>query len=443
MEPEAIDDAQLLSAIERAWPIPPMTGQLINRDVSSLAVEPDTSSFSAPLAMPRIKSRRTWSSLTRIAAVLALLLTSVFGVIAFNNRSEDDSMFSIAAPSPFESACTLPIRSRAELVAIVNHVKDQQDRGTQPGATQTNDVSIFELTAVDAETRASLKQFYSAVFDCSMAGVVPFVLEAYNPAGYQNYIAYLLENSDQNVESVVSQLLMPNLPDSRYQWVQPDLSIYGTAEGDIVGTEQVNILGDSFGMAYKRDGNSWIVEGSAFVRGEWSSLVITGALRDDGCGAASIKSDEALTQQLKERAWVRETHPLVAIVSTSWRDVPEVDAAVETAVRDVVDAFRLCLLHQVEPYRFVQTTDAFFGSFANVLTPGSTISIDDLDALGLFMSMPSVVTSVVPHGEDRVLAMLAVNQEWLAVGKAAAIILIKQDGKWLIDQLAIVEGAST
>jgi hypothetical protein len=452
MEPEAMDDTELLSAIERAWPVPPMTGQLINRDVSSLAIEPQSGSFSAPLAMPRIKTRRTWSSLTRIAAVLALLLTSVVGVIAFNNRSENDPLFSIAAPSPYESACALPLRSRDELIEIVTDVKQKIDTGkmTVSPPIEPEQFSIFDVKTDGSGAQEAVDIMLNAVGNCQYAGVNPARIKAVGSGLYLPQVASLFGKPNLSVDAAVDRLMSPWTPGGTpvadpdlFEPIQTEMLI--GPNGEMIAALDVDAFGDRYGYAVQQSPDGWQWNGVATIGGEWSSLNITGSIAVTECPPSMILSDEVLSEYSHNQAWRNDRLPLIASLTADQLGLPKAEVATDEAVRATIDQFRQCLSDYVQPYRFALSTETFFGEFAAFIGAGPNTRVEDLGRASLFVLpiMPSVVTSVVKIDQDTALAVLAVDQRWQSTGKVPAIILVNVDGQWLINQLAIVEGPTS
>lgn len=452
MEPEAIDDAQLLSAIERAWPVPPMTGQLINRDISNLSIEPQTGSFSAPLApLPRFQPRRTWSSLTRIAAVLALLLTSVFGVIAFNNRSEDnDPGFSIAAPSPYDTGCPLPARSRGELLAIVTETKARIAAGEDPSMIPAPIASTYELIEPGTEATNEIESLWTGVFDCAESGTNPYTLRAYAPRAYTAYISSLLNRSNQSIDAVMDELMRPiaqyATPEPKFQWEQPAFDVYTTRDGRFFAAEAPDIFGNGFGTEFTHEGGDWQVSGYATLRGEWSSLSNPGSMRVTGCPATSTRSDELMSEYLEGRLWKQSSKPLVTTLPASTLTNPTVSGSDQDAIERVVENYRQCLGSGISPYRFAESTEQFFGYFASFIDAGPYHTVDSLglaDPNRLSTVIPSATTSIVSVDTTTATVLLTANPEWASIGKMPAIILVNVDGQWLINQLAIVQGPSS
>jgi hypothetical protein len=455
MEPDrnptdAADDTQLLAAIERAWPVPPMTGKLIGRDWSTVTKISESGSFSVPLPnlpVPRFQPRRSWQSLARIAAVLALLLTGVFGVIAFNNRNEDAPIHSIAAPSPYEAGCTLPLRSRDELLQIVTDVKTRIAAGEKTNETASLYVMSYELGTPAAEVVTSVETLYAGVIDCANTGINPYSLRAFSPQVIAPYITILLSQSNQNAEEVVDQLLSSSdqraTPGSAYQWELPDITISTALDGTIIAAEPLDVFGNGAGIAFQPDGDSWQITGEVSLRGEWSTLVFTSNSYASSCSSTSIQSEEVMKQYLFDLGWNENALPLVATLSPTRLENPAVSDADADAIRAVIDDYRDCLGAGIEPYRFAQGSEAFFGIFASFAhaIPSSPIDLLGLSSpVDLLPIIPSAITSIVSIDTNKALAVLATDSLFSQSANLPAIILVKIDGQWLINQLAIVQG---
>jgi hypothetical protein len=457
MEPERheaeLDDTDLLAALERAWPVPPMTGRLIARDWSGVAVAPDAASFSAPLLAPpapRFRPGYRRQSFARIAAILALLLTSVFGVIAFNRTGDQPKHFaSIPAPSPATTGCAMPLRTSAELTAIVTEIKAKLDAGTITGGFELPSISVFQLTLTNGNDQSAVTKLVNDIDQCVANGVSASVIEAMAPEAFEPFIAMQFSDPSASIASIVASEMNTAAPNGRAQSSKAYDSVDLFTADD--GTQYVALPADLYGnhRAYpvRRDGSTWQVLGPVTIIGEWTSLNnVSPGPRATGCSSTSMRDDATMQQYLQNQGWLTTAVPLFAVLNPERMYGESVSAADETAIRQVIRDYRNCLASGIEPYRFAQASEEFFGIFASYSHAGPDSPVDTLGLeapTALVPAAPAEVAGVVSLGPDKALAILVINPAWQAENKTPAIILVRQNGQWLINQLAIIEGSSS
>jgi len=448
------DDMQLLAAIDRAWPVPPMTGRLMSREWSSMDVTPETGSLAAPLlpgALPRLRPRRPWQSLTRIAAILALMFSGIAAVISFNAHDEKPSSFSIAAPSPGESGCSLPLRSRAELTQIAMELKHQSDTGTRPEFDRPMQ-SVFDLTPAPSNVAADVNALLAELIKCTYARVNPIALKATDPDSVyiQPYAWYIFDQPNISVDEAVDMMLSPYPADMRISDTSsiPTLSVLMTSSGSTVAVLPSDIFGNAFAYSFSPSGTEWVLESFVgVVTGEWSSLLRvedSNGLTPTRCTDSMIKSGADMQAEIASAGSAESSTPLIGELQASQLGSQSIGSADEEAIQTLIQNFRDCLANLIEPYRFAQITASFFGAFAEFSHPARKDTPHLLgysSPIGLFWVTPSDITSIVSLDENTALALLAINPEWKSLGKVPGIVLVKQNGQWLINQLAIVEGS--
>lgn len=462
MEPDRddFDDAQLLAALDRAWPVPPMTGHLVSREWSSADLTPETGSLAAPLlagSLPRLQQRRHWQSFTRIAAIVTLLLTSVAGVIAFNSQLDDDRPnISIAAPSPNESGCSLPLRSRKEITQLVAGIKEQIDTGktTVSPSIEPKQYSTFEVKLDASGAESTVDTMMTEIQHCFYAGVNQVMIEAIGPGIYGPVIASQFSIPNLSVESAVDRIMSPViLGDSPITEMEPPDPIHvlllRTDDGAGIAALEPDIFGNRYGFLVRETDDGWQWDGLAGVHGEWSSLlqvVDSNGLTPARCTGAMVKSDAEVQSESAALNATGTPAPLIGKLQSHQLGDQRVGNADADAVEAVVHNFRDCLARLVEPYQFAQITPSFFSAFAEFPSRTQADASHQLgysSLIGPSWVTPSDITSIVSLNENTALALLAVNPEWESLGKTAGIILVKQNGQWLINQLAIVEGPSS
>lgn len=455
MEPDRthdeIDDAHLLSAIDRAWPVPPMTGRLMSREWSTADPAPEPGSLAAPLlagSLPRLQPRRRWQSLTRIAAVLALMISSVAVIVSFCTHDDAPSSFSIAAPSPDESTCSLPVRSRDEIIETLNQVKADTAAGRDNTLVPAPYMPIFTLTQAP-EKRTSVEDFYDEINDCARAGVSFYQLRAVSPELYISGLASLLNRANQSIPKVVDQLFSPQsanaTPVSDYRWMMPTLQTFLTPDGDVLAIEATDILGTGTGSVLQPDGESWRIMGYGTLQGAWSALVFYQGVSTAKCDTPSIRSEDTLEQYIARIGNLDSELPLEATLPSETLQKPEITGADSRTISEVVEAYRGCIAAGFDPYQLTLGTQTFFNIFARFVqaSPSSSVHLLDRAIGAIIRAVPSDVTSIVSLDENTAVALLAVNPEWESRGEVPAIILVKENGQWLINQLAIVEGPAS
>ena len=116
----------------------------------------------------------------------------------------------------------------------------------------------------------------------------------------------------------------------------------------------------------------------------------------------------------------------------------------QEAVTGVVDAYRHCLVSRFPPYQFVLTTEDFFRRYVITNETGN-IAAEPYGVGGELSPsqqsmIPSQVQGVIQLDDGRAIAVLESNPEWVeASGLKAGILLVNQNGQWLIDQLVLVQ----
>jgi len=442
------DDMQLLAAIDRAWPVPPMTGRLMSREWSSMDVAPETGSLAAPLlpgALPRLRPRRPWQSLARIAAILALMFSGVAAILSLSAHDDETPNFSIAAPSPGEVTCSLPTRSRAEIIETLKEVKVDIAAGIDHTLVPAPYMPIFTLTPLP-EKRASVGAFFDELNDCRRAGVSFYALRAAGPKIYLSGLASLLNRSNQSIDKVVDELFSLEPPAATpapdYQWIMPTLQTFLTPDGGVLAVTSGDIFGNGFGQVLQPDGDSWRITGYGTLQGTWSALVFDQRVRKAKCDDPSIRDQDTIEQLLSRVNEIDSKLPLVATLPQETLQKPHVSEGDLRAVKQVVDAYRGCVSAGFDPYQLTLGTEAFFAIFARFVgaSPSSPIPMIDMAIGAIVGAVPSEMTSVLSLDENTALALLAVNPEWESRSEVPAIILVKQNGQWLINQLAIVDG---
>ncbi len=451
MEPERheaeLDDTDLLAALERAWPVPPMTGRLIARDWSGVSVGPDSASFSAPLLAPpapRFRPGYRRQSFARIAAILALLLTSVFGVIAFNRNGDHPTRFSsIAAPSPGTAGCSLPLRDTQEVIDAITDLKNQYDAGTITYNVQT--YSVFEISQTRDGSQAEVTAFLNEVDRCLANGIPQVSIQAIAPEALMGVLMPLFNDPTETITSITTSLMMTT-PEAEADSGPVVADVLTANNGVRLAAFPPDMYGTRFAYQLSQNDQGWQMDGATLITGEWASLNGPVIQQSFGCASpTSIHNDATMRQYLQNQAWLTSAVPLFAVLSQERMKGEAVLAADETAIRRVIDDYRDCLLAGIEPYRFAQGSEQFFGIFASYANAGPDSPIDTLGLeapVSLQDAAPGEVATVVSLGPDKALAVLAVNPAWQAENKTPAIILVRQNGQWLINQLAIIEGSS-
>jgi hypothetical protein len=166
-------------------------------------------------------------------------------------------------------------------------------------------------------------------------------------------------------------------------------------------------------------------------------------LKSSRCTDALIKSDPDIQAEIATLGTPEPSRSLIANYQRDQIGDHAVSDADADAIKTLVQNYRGCLFDLIEPYQFAQITHGFFAAFAAF---PYTTRVDVSHQLGYSSVIgsnwvsPSAITSTVSIDENTALALLAVNPEWVSRGETPAIILVRQNGQWLIDQLAIVEG---
>jgi hypothetical protein len=453
---DEIDDTQVLTAIEHAWPVPPMTGRLLSHEWANGTITPSRDSFAAPLqiqASQQARRLRGWPPITHVAAIVVLLLVSIFSALAVSDQgNSDDQSFSIAAPSPGEIECALPIRSRSELTQIATELKHQSDTGTKP-AYQQPVYSVFELTAAPADVAADVNTLLTELSSCAYARVNPIALEATNPESpyIRRFALSIFAQPNISIDEAVDQMLAPYPSEASPTNAEPmpTLAVRMTPSGEAVAMLSADIFGNRYAYAFSPSGDGWLQNDLGLVTGEWSSLLDvkdSSELSSSRCTDALIKGDPDVQADISRLSTPGPSSPLIAEYHLSQIGNDAVNGADADSIQALVQNYRGCLTDLVEPYQFAQITHRFFTTFAafpSVSRGDISHQLGYSSAIGLKWVTPPAITSIVSIDENTALALLAVNPEWQALGKMPGIILVKQNGQWLINQLAIVQSPSS
>jgi hypothetical protein len=447
IDPSFEDDAHLLAAVERAWPVPPIPGRLTN--VAFTASEPVApGNLVAP--MVPTPARRSWSLLARIAAVIALVLAGTLAITHENGPERGAPIF-IQAPSPVTADCSVPLRSRQDLEALIARAEQQDLSSTGHITTQIS--SVYEMSPATEQEAATLEAITKEQQRCMRNGLPYSQLTSISGALVESIIA---SNLAQGIapEKMLELLLTPYPADTfqnqqSYAW---DLNTNRVGD-DLVLTTSPDEFGNLLGSRFVQQQGQWVLDGPVIVLGPWSSLAANVSSNDVefqslGCDPGTLRTSrdvQTLNKKINDEGlWppVDTTSPLETF---SGRGATQMSSADQQTIIDVVNGYRHCLGSGNRPYQFSGTTEAFFRR--HVITDGNGVVVQPYGVSALSPEqqslIPSDVQSVIQLDDGRAIAILESNPEWAeASGLKAGILLVNQNGQWLIDQLVLVENQS-
>jgi hypothetical protein len=250
---------------------------------------------------------------------------------------------------------------------------------------------------------------------------------------------------------ILELLLTPYPADSfqnqqSYAW---DLNANRIGE-DLVLVVSPDELGNLLGSRFVQQQGQWVLDGPAIVLGPWSSLG-SNVLSNDvefqslGCDPGTLRTSpevQALEKKINDEGlWppVDTTSPLETFSENNATPISSTD---QQTIIDVVNGYRHCLDSGNRPYQFSGTTEAF--SRRHVVTDETGVVVQPYGVSTLSPSqqsmIPSDVQSVIQLDDGRAIAILESNPEWAeSSGLKAGILLVNQNGQWLIDQLVLVQ----
>ena len=446
IDPSSDDDARLLAAIERAWPVPPMPPRS-KEPVMAATMPASPGNLIAPIAVA--PARRSWGMLARIAAVIALVLAGMAAITHESGPERGVPLF-LQAPSPNAAACSIPLRSRAEVTALVEEVLQI----TPPDSlVLTYPVhSRFEFSEATDQDAADLEAMLEAQEICLQQGISAVRLTSVSNRVAKLSIGYTIGNS-----TPLSEISTEATVDKIFAYTPSEI----VPDNITVDPKQLLALGDhavlmqdrdalinTWGWWYTNVDGRWITDGYAFVLGAWSTFAATVSPNDVpiqgvGCPPGTLRSwtdASALLEKLDQDFYGPPSYQDGMEVLTI-SDMTSATADTTQHVTDVIDSYRQCLQGGETPGEFAWSTDEFFWKYAtrdkdgNLAIPANVQSLSS----SAQSAIPSTVERVVQKSDARAIAILSSSSPWVQkFGVRAGILLVNQNGQWLIDQMVLV-----
>jgi hypothetical protein len=313
-------------------------------------------------------------------------------------------------------------------------------------------ISWFELSAATDQDDSDLTAMLEAQGACLQQGISAVRLTSVSEQVAKLGIGYTIGNStpwnEISVEETVDKIFaftQPGIVPDDVTFAQKDMKRLGN---NAVVMLEADALINRWGWWYTNVDGRWITDGYAFVLGAWSTFTASVSpnevpIQGVGCPPRAFRSwGEA--SKLLSRLGQTYSEPRfddgmeVLFLSTS----TPASAGNTQQVTDVVDAYRQCLLGGETPAEFAWSTDEFFWENAQRDADGNLEIPANVQALtsSAQSAIPSGVERVVQRGDNRAIAILETNSQWAEkYGGNAGILLVNQNGQWLIDQMVLVQ----
>lgn len=442
IDPSSDDDARLLAAIERAWPVPPLPARM-KEPVMATPTPASPGNLIAPIAVA--PARRSWGVLARIAAVIALVLAGMAALTHDRGPERGEQVF-LQAPSPERTDCTTPLRSREDLEALIADAA--ANIPPDPEYLRVQLYSTLKMSPATEQERAILVDIVEEQQRCMQNGVPYARLTSISDAYIEFFIGRSLRTGWTS-EAVLEQLMTPEF--SAPPQDQPNWEYQAGQDGDqLILYAGVPNPDYADGLWFVLENGQWVMDGAAIVLGPWSSLGSTVAAKDvssdlQGCDVArSIRMPrdvQALNERLSNEGHRPPADTAPAILAV--RGGVTMSSADQKAVTSVVDAYRQCLQAGYEPFQFTQTSDSFFQRFYVASEEGGTEihygSSGDLSPMQQSL-IPNQIQRVIQLDDGSVVAILEPNPQRPDLSDlSAGVLLVNANGTWLIDQLVLVK----
>lgn len=449
IDPSSDDDARLLAAIERAWPVPPMPPRM-KEPVMATTTPISSGNLIAPIAV--VSARRSWGVLARIAAVIVLVLAGMSAITHESGPKQSVPIY-LQAPSPNADACSIPLRSRAEVTALVEEVLQT----TPPDSLAlTYPVhSAFEFSEVTNQEAADLKAMLDAQAICLQQGISAVRLTSVSERVAKLGIGYTIGNGtpwDQvSTEETVDKIFAFTPPGIVPEKVAFDRRVVRDLGDHTAVIQDADALLNSWGWWYTNVNGQWITDGYVYILEAWSTLAATVAPNDIpiqgvGCPPGALRSwteSDTLLDQL-DQDFHGPPSNRDGMEALMFSNLTSASADATQQVTDVIDAYRQCLQGGETPGEFAWSTDEFFWKHAQRDKDGNLAVPANVQALtsSAQSTIPSTIERVTQLSEGKYVAILTPSSSWAQKrGVHAGILLINQDGQWLIDELVLVKDA--